>query len=88
MDELEKLQQAILGMQSKIELIKNENSKVKNQINDLAIQHDLGMKELNRLKETGRQMQNSIDNKKQQVQEQNNQEFFNSFMDELGGVIK
>lgn len=83
MDELQKLEQAIEGIQAKIELQKASNQKLRDQLGQLEVEKDLGLKEVNRLKETGQSMQNSINEKKKQVEQSNTKEEMNNFLHEL-----
>ena len=45
------------------------------------------MKEVQRLKDVNMNLENNIKETKQQIQEQDNKEIFDNFMEELGGEI-
>ena len=84
MEEIEKLEKAITGIQSKIQLQKAENQKLRNTLNEVNMNRSNAMKEINRLKEVNISLENSIKETKQQIQEQDNKEVFDSFMQDLG----
>ena len=88
MNEIEELEKAITGIQSKIQLQKAENQKLRNTLNEVNMNRSNAMKEINRLKEVNISLENSIKETKQQIQEQDNKEIFDNFMQELGGIFK
>ena len=88
MNELEKLEKAIEGVQAKIQLQKAENQKLRNSLNEVEMNKSNGMKEVQRLKDVNISLENNIKETKQQVQEQNNKEIFDDFMNELGEMFK
>ena len=88
MKELEELEKAITGIQSKIQLQKAENQKLRNSLNEVEINKANTMKELQRLKDVNMNLENNIKETKQQIQEQDNKEIFDNFMQELGGMFK
>ena len=87
MNEIEKLEKAIEGIQAKIQLQKVENQKLRNSLNEVEMNKSNAMKELQRLKDVNISLENNIKETKQVVQEQNNKEIFDNFMEELGGEI-
>ena len=87
MNELEKLNKAIEGLQAKIQIQKMENQKLRNSLNEVEMNKANAMKEVNRLKEVNISLENNIQETKQQIQEQDNKEIFDNFMQELGGEI-
>ena len=88
MNELEKLEKAIEGIQAKIQLQKAENQKLRNSLNEIEMNKSNGMKEVQRLKDVNISLENNIKETKQQIQEQDNNEIFDNFIEELGGMFK
>ena len=88
MNEIEKIEKAIDGIQAKIQLQKAENQKLRNSLNEIEMNKSNAMKEVQRLKDVNISLENNIKETKQQIQEQDNKEVFDSFMQELGGMFK
>ena len=88
MDELEKLNKAIEGVKAKIQIQKVENQKLRNSLNEVEMNKSNAMKEVQRLKDVNMSLENNIKETKQQIQEQDNKEIFDNFMEELGGIFK
>ena len=88
MNEIEKLEKAIEGIQAKIQLQKVENQKLRNSLNEIEMNKSNAMKEVQRLKDVNISLENNIKETKQQIQEQDNKEIFDNFMQELGGMFK
>ena len=82
--ELEKIIKAIDGIQAKIQLQKAENQKLRNSLNEVEMNKSNAMKEVNRLKEVNISLENNIKETKQQIQDQDNKEVFDNFMQDLG----
>ena len=87
MNEIEKLEKAIEGIQAKIQIQKAENQKLRNSLNEVEMNKSNAMKEVQRLKDVNISLENNIKETKQQIQEQDNKEIFDNFMSELGGEI-
>ena len=87
MNEIEKLEKAIEGIQAKIQIQKAENQKLRNSLNEVEMNKSNAMKEVQRLKDVNISLENNIKETKQQIQEQDNKEVFDSFMQELGGMF-
>ena len=87
MNEIEKLEKAIEGIQAKIQIQKAKNQKLRNSLNEVEMNKSNAMKEVNRLKEVNMNLENNIKETKQQIQEQDNKEVFDSFMEDLGKEI-
>ena len=83
MDKIEEIEKAIEGVQAKIQLQKAENQKLRNSLNEISMNKSNAMKEVQRLKEVNISLENNIKETKQVIQEQDNQENFNEFMDTL-----
>ena len=88
MNEIEKLEKAIEGIQAKIQLQKAENQKLRNSLNEIEMNKSNGMKEVQRLKDVNISLENNIKETKQELAEQDNKEIFDNFMQELGGMFK
>lgn len=88
MNEIEKLEKAIEGIQAKIQIQKAENQKLRNSLNEIEMNKSNAMKEVQRLKDVNISLENNIKETKQQIQEQDNKEIFDNFMEELGGIFK
>ena len=84
MNEIEKLEKAIEGIQAKIQIQKAENQKLRNSLNEVEMNKSNTMKELQRLKDVNMNLENNIKETKQQIQEQDNKEIFDNFMQDLG----
>ena len=83
MEEIEKLEKAIEGTRSKIQLQKAANQKLRNSLNEISMNKSNAMKEVQRLKDVNISLENNIKETKQVIQNQNSQENFNEFMDTL-----
>lgn len=88
MNEIEKIEKAIEGIQAKIQLQKAENQKLRNTLNEVEMNKSNGMKEVQRLKDVNISLENNIKDTKQQIQEQDNKEIFDNFINDLGGMFK
>ena len=87
MNEIEKIEKIIEATKTKIQLQKAENQKLRNSLNEVEMDKSNSMKELQRLKDVNISLENNIKETKQQIQEQDNKEIFDNFMQELGGEI-
>ena len=87
MNELEKLEKAIEGVQAKIAIQKGKNQKLRNSLNEIEMDKSNAMKEVQRLKDVNISLENNIKETKQVIQEQDNQETFDNFMNKLSGEI-
>ena len=84
MEEIEKIQKAIEGVQAKIQLQKAENQKLRNSLNEVEMNKSNAMKEVQRLKDVNMSLENNIKETKEQIAEQDNKEIFDNFMQDLG----
>ena len=84
MNEIEEITKAIEGVKAKIQIQKAENQKLRNSLNEVEMNKSNAMKEVNRLKEVNISLENNIKETKQQIQEQDNKEIFDNFMQDLG----
>ena len=88
MNEMEKLEQIATGLETKLQMKKSELEKVKNTLSDLNISTSQAMNELNRLKNVGNNLEQSITEKRQQVQEKDSALEMSSLIDELGKGLR
>ena len=88
MNEIEKLEKIIDGVKAKIAIQKAENQKLRNSLNEVEMNKANAMKEVQRLKDVNISLENNIKETKQQIQEQDNKEIYDNFMEELGGMFK
>ena len=87
MNEIEKIEKAIEGVQAKIQLQKSENQKLRNSLNEISMNKSNAMREVQRLKDVNISLENNIKETKQVIQEQNSQEIFDDFMNKLSGEL-
>ena len=88
MNEIEKLEKAIEGIQAKIQLQKAENQKLRNSLNEVEMNKANAVKEVNRWKEVNISLENNIKETKQEIANRDSKEVFDNFMQELGGMFK
>ena len=88
MNEIEKIEKIIQGVQAKIQIQKIENQKLRNSLNEIEMAKSNSMKEVQRLKDVNMNLENNIKETKQQIAEENNKEIFDNFMNELGEMFK
>ena len=84
MNEIEQIEKAIEGIKAKIQIQKAENQKLRNSLNEVEMNKSNAMKEVQRLKDVNMSLENNIKETKQQLQEQDNKETFDNFMQDLG----
>ena len=84
MKEIEEIEKVIDGVRAKIQIQKSKNQALRNSLNEVEMNKSKAMKEIQRLKEVNINLENNIKETKQQIQEQDNNEVFDSFMQDLG----
>ena len=84
MKEIEEIEKIIEATKTKIQLQKAENQKLRNSLNEVEMNKSNAMKEVQRLKDVNMSLENNIKETKQQIQEQDNKEIFDNFMQDLG----
>ena len=87
MNEMEKLEKSIEGVKAKIAIQKGKNQALRNSLNEVNMNKSNAMKEVQRLKDVNISLENNIKETKQVIQEQDNQEIFDNFMNKLSGEI-
>ena len=88
MNEIEKLEKAIEGIQAKIQLQKAENQKLRNSLNEIEMNKANTMKEVQRLKDVNISLENSIRETKQEIQEENGKQEMENLLNDLGDMFK
>ena len=88
MDELEKLEKAIEGVQAKIQLQKASNQKLRDELNNISMDKQKQMQEVSRLKDTNITLQNNIESKKKQIADDTGKQEMSNLLDGLGGLIR
>ena len=86
-NDLEKLEKAIEGTKSKIQLQKAANQKLRNSLNEIEMNKSNAMKEVQRLKDVNISLENNIKETKQVIQEKDSKENFDDFMNKLSGEL-
>ena len=61
---------------------------MQNDINFTKMESQKELQEVNRLQQCKQSMQTKIDMQKEIVEQENNKEIFDNFMEELGGVLR
>ena len=84
MNEIEEIIKAIDGVKAKIAIQKGKNQALRNSLNEVNMNKANAIKEVNRLKEVNISLENNIKETKQQIQDQDNKEVFDNFMQDLG----
>ena len=88
MNEIEKIEKAIEGIQAKIQIQKAENQKLRNTLNEVEMTKSNSMKEVQRLKDVNISLENNIKETKQQIQEQDSKQEMENLLSDLGGMFK
>ena len=88
MNEIEKLEKAIEGIQAKIQIQKAENQKLRNSLNEVNMNKSNAMKEVNRLKEVNISLENNITQRKEIIANENSKQEMENLLSDLGGMFK
>ena len=88
MNEIEKLEKAIEGLQAKIQLQKAENSKLRNSLNEIEMNKSNAMKEVQRLKQVGIDLENNINQRKEIIVNENSKQEMENLLSDLGEMFK
>ena len=84
MNEIEQIEKIIEATKAKIAIQKGKNQQLRNSLNEVEMNKSNAMKEVQRLKDVNMNLENNIKETKQQIQEQDNKEVFDNFMQDLG----
>ena len=88
MNEMEKLQQIVTGLESKIELQRAENQKLQDNLNQFNMSKVEKLKEITRLKEVGLQLENNINQRKEIITQENSKQEMENLLSDLGDMFK
>lgn len=87
-NDLQKLEQIVTGLETKLEMKKSELQKAKNNLNELNITSSQAINELNRLRGVGDNLSQSITEKKQHIQEKESEVEMSSLLNELSKGLR
>ena len=88
MDELQKLEQIVTGLESKIQLQKAENQKLQDNLNQFNMTKVEKLKEIARLKQVGIDLENNITQRKEIIENENSKQEMENLLSDLGGMFK
>ena len=88
MDEMEKLQQIVTGLESKIQLQKANNQKIQDELNHINMTKAEKLKEIARLKQVGIDLENNINQRKEIIAHENSKQERENLLTDLGGMFK
>ena len=88
MNEMEKLQQIVTGLESKIQLEKANNQKLQDDLNQINMTKAEKLKEIARLKQVGIDLENNINHRKEIIADENSKQEMENLLTDLGGMFK
>ena len=88
MDEMEKLQQIVTGLESKIQLQKANNQKIQDELNHINMTKAEKLKEIARLKQVGIDLENNITQRKEIIANENSKQEMENLLSDLGDMFK
>ena len=88
MNEMEKLQQIVTGLESKIQLQKANNQKLQHELNQINMTKGEKLKEIARLKQVGIDLENNINQRKEIITNENSKQEMENLLSDLGGMFK
>ena len=86
--DLENIVKAIEGIQAKIQLQKAENQKLRNSLNEIEMNKSNAMKEVQRLKQVGIDLENNINQRKEIIVNENSKQEMENLLSDLGEMFK
>ena len=86
-NDLEKLQNIVTGLESKIAIQKSKNANIKSTLNDLTMTRDRELQELARLKNVGIELENKINEKRETIKNQEDGKAMETFLSDLENSI-
>lgn len=86
--EMQDILRQITELESQLTIRKTKTEQLKQDLNYSTMEQQKEMQEVNRLQQCNQSLQNKIDMQKEIVEEENNKEIFDNFMNELGGIIR
>ena len=88
MNEMEKLQQIVTGLESKIQLQRAENQKLQDNLNQFNMSKGEKLKEIARLKQVGIDLENNINQRKEIITQENSKQEMENLLSDLGSMFK
>ena len=86
--EMEDILRQITELERQLTIRKTKTEQLKQDLNYSTMEQQKELQEVNRLQQCNQSLQNKIDMQKEIVEQENNKEIFDNFMNELGGIIK
>ena len=86
--DMQEILNQITQLESEIVIKKNAIEKMQNDINFTKMEEQKELNEVNRLQQCNQSMQTKIDMQKEIVEQENNKEILDNFMNELGGILR
>ena len=86
--EMEDILRQITELESQLTIRKTKTEQLKQDLNYSTMEQQKELQEVNRLQQCNQSLQNKIDMQKEIVEQENNKEIFDNFMNELGGILK
>ena len=88
MKEMEKLQQIVTGLESKIQLEKANSQKLQDDLNQINMTKAEKLKEIARLKQVGIDLENNINQRKEIIANENSKQEMENLLSDLGEMFK
>ena len=88
MNEMEKLQQIVTGLESKIQLEKANSQKLQDELNQINMTKSEKLKEITRLKQVGIDLENNINQRKEIIVNENSKQEMENLLSDLGEMFK
>ena len=88
MNEMEKLQQIVTGLESKIQLQRAENQKLQDNLNQFNMSKAEKLKEIARLNQVGIDLENNINQRKEIITQENSKQEMENLLNDLGGILR
>ena len=86
--EMQDILRQITELESQLTIRKTKTEQLKQDLNYSTMEQQKELQEVNRLQQCNQSLQNKIDMQKEIVEQENNKEIFDNFMNELGGILK
>lgn len=86
--EMQDILRQITELESQLAIRKTKTEQLKQDLNYSTMEQQKELQEVNRLQQCNQSLQSKIDIQKEIVEQENNKEIFDNFMNELGGIIK
>ena len=85
--EMQDILRQITELESQLAIRKTKTEQLKQDLNYSTMEQQKELQEVNRLQQCNQSLQSKIDMQKEIVEQENNKEIFDNFMNELGGII-